>query len=235
MPSALLGMPHLPSAWAVDTWKPIGGCSFTGSPTALTGSSAFRFCLLMQWRPRAIDPQHTPLGRGSPPDPNLEPVDAARETNSKLLVRQLLHAATDQSSQECGSPAASRLSPICSDPQKIAPYMFVPWSKVAYQVNIPGVQAAPLPNLCNGVLHAIGLLPESQQKEFHAAFAEVITSIPTSPEPLETLALLILKVVTSCTDTTRHGLRSSNIWRTTMEVHRSAVRSRCSMYSPSRA
>ena len=32
----------------VDTWKPIEGCFFTGSPTALAGNSAFRFCLLMQ-------------------------------------------------------------------------------------------------------------------------------------------------------------------------------------------
>ena len=58
LPIALLGMPHYPAAWVVDTWKPIGGCSFTGSPTALAGSSAFRFCLLMQWQPQAADPQH---------------------------------------------------------------------------------------------------------------------------------------------------------------------------------
>ena len=42
-------MPHYPAAWVVDTWKPIEGCSFTGSPAALAGNSAFRFCLLTQW------------------------------------------------------------------------------------------------------------------------------------------------------------------------------------------
>ena len=35
LPTAILGMPHYPAAWVVDTWKPIGGCSFTGSPLAL--------------------------------------------------------------------------------------------------------------------------------------------------------------------------------------------------------
>lgn len=71
LPIALLGMPHLPAAWAVDTWKPIGGCSFTGSPAALTGNSAFRFCILLQWHPRSVDPQHTPLGKNTSPDPDL--------------------------------------------------------------------------------------------------------------------------------------------------------------------
>ena len=45
LPIAILGMPHYPAAWVVDTWKPIGGCSFTGSPVALAGNSAFRFSL----------------------------------------------------------------------------------------------------------------------------------------------------------------------------------------------
>ena len=62
-------------------------------------------------------------------------------------------------------------------------YLFVPWNTVAKQVGIPEVQAAPLPNLRDGVLHAVGLLPEPRQKEFHAAFREAIASIPTLPQP----------------------------------------------------
>ena len=38
LPIALSGMPHYPASWVVDTWKPIGGCAFTGSPVALTGN-----------------------------------------------------------------------------------------------------------------------------------------------------------------------------------------------------
>ena len=157
LPIALLGMPHHPASWAVDAWKPIGGCSFTGSPVALTGNSAFRFCLLMQWHTIAVDPQHTLLGCSTPVDPNLEPVECAGETNEELLVRQLLHAATDQNSQECGSQAADRSHISLPDPQMSAPCLFVPWNTVAQLVGIPEVQAAPLPNLRDGVLHAVGL------------------------------------------------------------------------------
>ena len=89
LPIALLGMPHYPASWVVDTWKPIGGCSFTGSPVALTGNSAFRFCLLMQWHTIATDPRHTPRGGGTPVDPDLEPFEPPQETNEELLVRQL--------------------------------------------------------------------------------------------------------------------------------------------------
>ena len=45
LPIAILGMPNLPPAWAVDTWKPIGGCKFTGFSSGTVGNSALRFCL----------------------------------------------------------------------------------------------------------------------------------------------------------------------------------------------
>ena len=48
LPIALLGMPHYPAAWSLEAWRPIGGCCFMGGTNALTGNSAFRFCLLMQ-------------------------------------------------------------------------------------------------------------------------------------------------------------------------------------------
>ena len=185
LPIALLGMPHYPAAWVVDTWKPIGGCSFAGSPTALAGNSAFCFCLLMQWHPHAVDPHHTPFGHGIPPDPDVEPVAPLRETDSELLVRQLLQAATDQHSQECGSQAVNKPSPSGLDPQMQPPCLFVPWKTVAKQVGIPEVQSVPLPNLRDGVLHAVGLLPEPQQQEFRAAYTDAVESIPTLPESPE--------------------------------------------------
>ena len=222
LPIALLGMPHYPASWVVDTWKPIGGCSFTGSPVALTGNSAFRFCLLMQWHTIATDPQHTPRGGGTLVDPDLEPFEPPQETNEELLVRQLLQAATDQNSQECGSQAADRSHLSLPNPQMCAPYLFVPWNTVAKQVGIPDVQAAPLPNLRDGVLHAVGLLPERRQKEFHAAFREAIASIPTLPEPVETLASLILSVQVKSIEKTRlwasvfrHMAEHQGFWLTT--------------------
>ena len=59
LPIAILGMPNLPPAWAVETWKPIGGCKFTGYFSGVAGNSALRFCLLLKWR--AIRPQATEL------------------------------------------------------------------------------------------------------------------------------------------------------------------------------
>ena len=188
LPIALLGMPHYPAAWVVDTWKPIGGCSFTGSPTALAGNSAFRFCLLMQWRPQVADPQHAPLGHGTPPDPDVEPVAPLRETNSELL-----QAATDQHFEECRSQAVNKPTSSGLDPQMQQPCLFVPWKRAAELIGIPAVQAVPLPNLREGVLHAVNLLPEPQQQEFRAAYTDAVESIPTLAESVETLAPLILE------------------------------------------
>lgn len=56
LPIALLGMPHYPAAWSRETWKPIGGCCFTGGPSVLTGNSAFRFSLLLQWHAIWVPP-----------------------------------------------------------------------------------------------------------------------------------------------------------------------------------
>ena len=170
LPIALLGTPHYPAAWVVDTWKPIGGCSFTGSPTALAGNSAFRFCLLTQWHPQAVDPHHTPFQHGIPPDPDVEPVAPLRETDPELLVRQLLQAATDQHSQECRSQVVNKPSPSGLDPQN--------GSQASWHPRGPEVQAVPLPNLRDGVLHAVSLLPEPQQQEFRAAYTDAVESIP---------------------------------------------------------
>ena len=163
LPIALLGMPRCAASWVVDTWRPIGGCCYTGSPVALAGDSAFRFCLLMQWRTIDIDPSHTLVGSSEPSDPELVPVESPGETNEELLVRQLLHAGADQNSQESRSQAADRSHISLPDPQKSPPCLFVPWKTVAHLVGIPEVQAEPLPNLRNGVLHAIGFLPEPRQ------------------------------------------------------------------------
>ena len=59
LPIAILGMPNLPPAWMVDTWKPVGGCKLTGYFSGTVGNSALRFCLLLKWR--AIRPQASEL------------------------------------------------------------------------------------------------------------------------------------------------------------------------------
>ena len=59
LPIAILGMPNLPPAWVIETWKPVGGCKFTGYFSGVAGNSALRFCLLLKWR--AIRPRATEL------------------------------------------------------------------------------------------------------------------------------------------------------------------------------
>ena len=82
---ALLGMPHYPAAWVVDTWKPIEGCSFTGSPTALAGNSAFRFLPSDAMAPTSSRSPSYTLGARHLARLRCGPL---RETNSELLVRQ---------------------------------------------------------------------------------------------------------------------------------------------------
>ena len=100
LPIALLGMPHCPAAWFEETWKPIGGCSFTGGPCALTGNSAFRCCLLLQWHAIVVPP--TPHARKEE-DTDVESARTVSETDQTFLERSLLAAAADQNSRESGS------------------------------------------------------------------------------------------------------------------------------------
>ena len=37
LPIATLGMPNLPPAWVIETWKPVGGCKFTGYFSGVAG------------------------------------------------------------------------------------------------------------------------------------------------------------------------------------------------------
>ena len=73
------------------------------------------------------------------------------------------------------------------------PCLFVPWKRAAELIGIPAVQAVRLPNLREGVLHAVNLLPEPQQQEFRAAYTDAVESIPTLAESVETLVPFILE------------------------------------------
>jgi len=92
LPIALLGMPHYPAAWSQETWKPIGGCCFTGGPSALTGNSAFRFCLLLRWH--AISVPSTALFPAARHEEvsDVESVGTVSESNQAFLERSLLAA-----------------------------------------------------------------------------------------------------------------------------------------------
>ena len=107
---AILGMPHCPAAWSFESWKPIGGCCFTGGPVALAGNSAFRFCLLLQWHATATPPSALFLGAHGEDDTDIESARTPSEPDQDFLERTLLTAATDQNSRESGSSLPERLS-----------------------------------------------------------------------------------------------------------------------------
>ena len=58
LPIAILGMPNLPPAWAVETWKPVVGVNYLQA-TSLELETVPRFCLLLKWR--TIRPQAAEL------------------------------------------------------------------------------------------------------------------------------------------------------------------------------
>ena len=110
LPIALLGMPHYPAAWSRETWKPIGGCCFTGGPSVLTGNSAFRFSLLLQWHAIWVPPTTLfPTARHAE-DSDVESTRTVSESNQALLERSLLTAAADKDSRESGPVCQSHLN-----------------------------------------------------------------------------------------------------------------------------
>ena len=121
-PIAILGMPNLPPAWVVETWKPIGGCKFTGSFSGVAGNSALRFCLLLKWR--AIRPQATELFPAQLQgdslsclpaefgDADVESVSTPSSDTSAKRADRLAQAIESDSTQ--GSQATAVSSPLCA-------------------------------------------------------------------------------------------------------------------------
>ena len=144
LPIAILGMPHYP-AWSLEAWRPIGGCCFTGGASALTGNSAFRFCLLMQWHAIAVPATALFQDARKEEDTDLESARTVSETDQDFLERSLLAAATDQNSRESGSSlpeglmtekqAGLRKQPSSQPSAADYPAPFAPWPEIAKQLD----------------------------------------------------------------------------------------------------
>ena len=202
LPIALLGMPNYPAAWSQEAWKPIGGCCFTGGPIALTGNSAFRFCLLLRWH--AISVPSTALFSADRQEEvsDVESVRAVSETNQSFLERSLLAAVADQNSRESGSsPSGSQqheeqssrgVSCRPTNPQMATPALFVPRQEVATQVGIPVEHEAFTDDLRTMFNVAIGALTVDEQREFRQLQGAMFCQIPRDKAPVETTASLVL-------------------------------------------
>ena len=188
LPIALLGMPHYPAAWSQETWKPIGGCSFTGGPCALTGNSAFRRCLLLQWHAIVVPPTALFPQERTEEDTDVESARTVSETDQTFLERSLLAAAADQNSRESGSSPPETLQieelPRQRDnrypatPQMATPALFVSWQEIAQQLGIPVEHEAPVEDLRTMFQTAIGILPTEHQRRFHELQGQALTESP---------------------------------------------------------
>ena len=190
VPIALLGMPHCPAAWSFESWKPIGGCCFTGGPVALAGNSALRFCLLMQWRATAIPPSALFPGACVEDDTDVESARTLSEPDQEFLERTLLTAATDQNSRESGSslperlPAKKQPCQRSNNPQTATPALYVPWQEVAQHMGIPVVHEELTADLRTMFQQAIGIL---STEEFHRLQGAAFSRTPDQTAPVETI------------------------------------------------
>ena len=207
LPIVVLGMPHHPAAWSTDDWKPIGGCCFTGSPPALQGNSACRFCLLCQWHTIWVPSTELFQATSVDSDPELEPTDVALETQAELLTRTLLDAAVDPNSRESGLSSVPVSVPVSStaqwpsqatghcppDPQQLNPPLFVSWQAITQQVGIPQEHELPSENLHSLFQQAIGILHTTEQRDFHSIYGSAFSTIPAVFAPIETVAPTVLQ------------------------------------------
>ena len=177
LPIAILGMPNLPPAWVVETWKPIGGCKFTGYFSGVAGNSALRFCLLLKWR--AIRPQATELFTAQLQgdslsclpaefgDTDVESASTPSSDTSAKRADRLAQAIESDSTQGSQAPDPRPCTPC---PQQLSPPLFVPWSQVAKLRGVVAVhkdiEACPHEELQVALAHPQCLVPGEKELSF---------------------------------------------------------------------
>ena len=192
LPIAILGMPNLPPAWAVDTWKPIGGCKFTGYSSGTVG-----FCLLLKWR--AILPGNSDLFPGQVQGDSLsccpggedcddlESVSTPSSNTSSHRGNQLAQAMERDSTKGSHTPC---LSQAVLSPQLLSPPLFVSWSQVADLRGIVGVrkdhEACPYDELKATIDHPKGLVP-GEKDFFLEANDDLLSQHFTPHETVQTV------------------------------------------------
>ena len=202
LPIAILGMPNLPPAWAVDTWKPVGGCKFTGYSSGTVGNSALRFCLLLKWR--AILPRDSDLFPGQvqgdslsccpvgEDTADLESVSTPSSNNSANRANQLTQAMERGSTKGSQTP---HLSQAALSPQLLSPPLFVPWSQAANLRGIVGVhEACPYDELKAAIDHPTGLVP-GEKNLFLAANDDLLSQLEDLVMPLESIATQVFQAI----------------------------------------
>ena len=205
LPIAILGMPNLPPAWAVETWKPVGGCKFTGYFSGVAGNSALRFCLLLKWR--AIRPQATELFPAQLQgdslsclpaevgDADVESVSTPSSDTSAKRADRLANAIESDSTQGSQAPNSRPCTPC---PQQLSPPLFVPWSQVAKLRGVVAVhkdiEACPYEELQVALAHSKCLVP-GEKEQFLQGNSDLLCQLQGVVMPLEGIAPQVFEAI----------------------------------------
>ena len=219
LPMAILGMPNLPPAWTVETWKPVGGCKFTGYSSGVTGNSALRFCLLVKWR--AIRKQATELFPeqrqvdslsclpAEDGDAEVESVYTPSSDNSAKRADRLTKAIEGDSKQGSQAPDSRSCTPC---PQQLSPSLFVPWSQVAKLRGVVAVhkdiEASPYEQLRAALAQPKCLVP-GEKERFLQANHDLLCHLRGSFMPLEGIAPQVFEAIS-------HHQQDEFVWVTVL-------------------
>ena len=198
LPMAILGMPNLPPAWMVDTWKPVGGCKFTGYCPGTVGNSALRFCLLLRWR-AAHQPASDLFSAQAQGDSlsccpaegdndDLESVVTPSSNNSDKRAWHLAQAVELDSTESDNTIHQSK--PTVS-PQLLSPPLFVSWNQVASLRGLiagrKDIESCPHDELRAALAHPKCMFP-GEKDLFLAANYNLLDQLHGRIMPLEQIA-----------------------------------------------
>ena len=222
-------MPNLPPAWVVETWKPIGGCKFTGYFSGVAGNSALRFCLLLKWR--AIRPQATELFAAQLQgdslsclpaeidDADVESASTPSSDTSAKRADRLAQAIESDSTQGSQAPDPRPCTPC---PQQLSPPLFVPWSQVAKLRGVVAVhkdiEACPYEQLQAALAHLQCLVP-GEKEHFLQVNSDLLCQLRTSKVVILNNSPAVPQV--QCTWARRLGRPIESFWRSTAHATQS--------------
>ena len=194
LPIAILGMPNLPPPWALDTWKPVGGCKLTGYSSGTVGNSALRRAILLgdsDLFPGQVQGDSLSCCPVGEDNSDLKSVSTPSSNNSANRVNQLTQAMERDSTKGSQTPHSSQaaLSPLL-----LSPPLFVPWSQVANLRGIVGVhkdyEACPYDELKAAIDHVPG-----EKDFFLAANDDLLSQLEDLVMPLEGIATQVFQAI----------------------------------------
>ena len=195
-------MPNLPPAWVIETWKPVGGCKFTGYFSGVAGNSALRFCLLLKWRairPRSTElfPAHLRWTASAVFRQRMVMQTCSQFPRPRLTLLPEEQIDSLRQSKETRRRVVST-SPCTPCPQRLSPPLFVPWSQVAKLRGVVAIhkdiEACPYEQLQAALAHPKCLVP-GEKEQFLQANNDLLCQLQGSFMPLEGIAPQVFEAI----------------------------------------